>query len=117
MRNTPNRIQAQYFLNALLLSGTLSLLSSSLALPAHAGGGDSPDEPTEATIENSSLICEPVSNQDSANQSKRKCKQRPRLTDWRDWNAIHSDGKNFCREHNNGNIVCLSPAQAQQLRW
>jgi len=64
----------------------------------------------EEIFSHSELAYPEVSNQNSERSSSR-------LTpDWRNWSEPYVDGDSICRE-NNGDLACLTPTSAGNLRW
>jgi hypothetical protein len=100
-------------LNKLLLKESLLLLISicvlnlTLSIPkALAGGGDG-DE-VVLTDANGNLVDFTTQNQSFGSI--------PTFLDWSKWKAPTQNDQAVCRAKD-GNIVCVSPAQAQSLRW
>ena len=103
---------------ALLTVSSVLFYHNMLASPASAGGFDPPE--SSASIESANCLTAPAEDSDGDQPSleaKRKCKQKPRTMDWRYWSQPFSQGKNLCREHLNGNTVCLTSESAARLRW
>ncbi|MEA5485927.1 MULTISPECIES: hypothetical protein [Pseudanabaena] len=90
---------------SLLLLTSIGLLSLTLNIPkALAGGGDevvfadTNGNPVDVTTQNRSIGSIPT------------------FLDWSKWQVPTHNDQTVCRAKD-GNIVCVSPAQAQNLRW
>lgn len=102
---------------ALLTVFSVLVYHNILAFPARAGGFDPPDS---ATTESANCLTAPTEDSDGDQpnrEAKRKCKKEPQTLDWRYWSQPSSQGNNRCREHPNGNTVCLTSESAAKLRW
>ncbi|MBD2075885.1 hypothetical protein H6F86_18705 [Phormidium sp. FACHB-592] len=102
---------------ALLTVGSVLVAHTILASPARAGGGDAPDAVATAEYANCSTESADSNGNQPNPEANRKCKQKPRILDWRDWSQPQVQGNNLCREHLNGNTVCLTAQSAAKLRW
>lgn len=90
---------------SLLLLTPISLLSLTLNIPkALAGGGDKV------------VLAETNGNPVDVTTQNRRDASIPTFLDWSKWQAPTQNEQTVCRAKD-GNIVCVSPAQAQNLRW
>ncbi len=97
-----NRISLR---KSLLLLSSIGILSFILSVPkALAGGGDE----VALTDANGNLI--------EVNSQNQSIGSIPTFLDWAKWQTPTSDGQTICRQKD-GNTICVSPAQAQSLRW
>jgi len=89
-----------------------------LASPVSAGGFDAPTSTPMTEFTDCSPEPLAVSDSEQSNPTaKPQCQRKPRTLDWRYWSQPISQGNNLCREHLNGNTVCLTPTSAAMLRW
>jgi hypothetical protein len=90
---------------SLLLLTSIGVISFVLNTPkAHAGGGDEP----AFTDANADLIESTPQNQN--------VKFIPIFFDWSKWQTPTQNDQVVCREKD-GNVVCVSSLQSQNLRW
>jgi len=108
--------QPKLYRLALLTVFSVLLYHGIVTSPARAGGGDPPDSAT--ATDNCDTEPSADDNGDTPNATViRKCQPKPRTFDWQDWSQPTPQGQDRCREHLNGNTVCLTSASAAKLHW
>lgn len=90
---------------SLLLLSSIGILSLIFSIPkALAGGGDE------------IALTDPNGNPASVNAQNKSVGSTPTFLDWAKWKTPISNGETVCREKD-GNIICVSPSQSQNLKW
>ena len=97
-----NKVSLNRILLLLTSIGVVSLVLN--ISEAFAGGGDE----IASTDANGNLIDVTTQNQSVGSI--------PTFLDWSKWQMPTQNDQTICRKKD-GNIVCISPSQAQNLRW